>query len=57
MPFLDPGLIRDVSSASRATRDMLFELGSELAGALVPGGGVAVKVIEKIVTDDDRPGV
>lgn len=39
------------------TRDMLFEMGSELAGALVPGGGVAVKVIEKIVTDDDRPGV
>lgn len=57
MPFLDPGLIRDVSSASCATRDMLFEMGSELAGALVPGGGVAVKVIEKIVTDDDRPGV
>lgn len=27
------------------TRDMLFEMGSELAGALVPGGGTAVKVI------------
>lgn len=39
------------------TRDMLFEMGSELAGALVLGGAVAVKVIEKIVSDDGRPGV
>lgn len=30
------------------TREMLFEMGSELAGALVPGGGTAVKVIERI---------
>jgi len=37
------------------TREMLFEMGSELAGALVPGGAVAVKVIEKIVADDGRP--
>lgn len=29
-------------------REMLFEMGSELAGALVPGGGTAVKVIERI---------
>lgn len=32
------------------TREMLFEMGSELAGALVPGGGTAVKVI-KIISD------
>jgi hypothetical protein len=32
------------------TRDMLFEMGSELAGALVPGGGTAVKVI-RIISD------
>jgi len=32
------------------TREMLFEMGSELAGALVPGGGAAVKVI-KIISD------
>ena len=30
------------------TREMLFEMGSELAGAFVPGGGTAIKVIEKI---------
>ncbi|MET0983475.1 MAG: hypothetical protein ABWY02_15325 [Telluria sp.] len=30
------------------TRDMLFEMGSELAGALVPGGGAAVKIIRII---------
>lgn len=30
------------------TREMLFEMGSELASALVPGGGTAVKVFEKI---------
>jgi hypothetical protein len=33
------------------TRDMLFEMGSELAGTFVPGGGIAVKVIEKITAD------
>ena len=37
------------------TREMLFEVGSELAGILVPGGGAAVKVIERI-TADGRPG-
>ncbi|MBB5370649.1 MULTISPECIES: hypothetical protein [unclassified Janthinobacterium] len=30
------------------TREMLFELGSELASALLPGGGTAVRIIEKI---------
>lgn len=33
------------------TREMLFEMGSELAGALVPGGGSAIKVIEKITAN------
>lgn len=33
------------------TREMLFEMGSELASAFVPGGGAAVKVIEKITAD------
>lgn len=33
------------------TREMLFEMGSELAGALVPGGGTAVKAIEKLLAD------
>jgi hypothetical protein len=37
------------------TREMLFEMGSELAGALVPGGGVAVKVIEKLTAGEVRP--
>lgn len=32
------------------TREMLFEMGSELAGGLVPGGGTAVKVIERIIS-------
>jgi len=31
-----------------ATREMLFEAGAEIAGALVPGGGFAVKVIGKM---------
>jgi len=33
-----------------ATREMLFEARAEIAGALVPGGGLAVKVIEKITS-------
>jgi hypothetical protein len=33
------------------TREMLFELGSEFASALIPGGGTAVKVIAKIASD------
>lgn len=33
------------------TREMLFEMGSELAGSLVPGGGTAVKVIERITSN------
>lgn len=33
-----------------ATREMLFEAGAEIAGALVPGGGLAVKVIEKMTS-------
>jgi len=37
------------------TREMLFEIGSELAGALVPGGGTAVKAIEKMIAVDGRP--
>lgn len=37
--------------AAVTTREMLFEMGSELAGALIPGGGTAVKVIEKITAD------
>ena len=36
------------------TREMLFEMGSELAGAFVPGGGTAVKAIERL-TAPDRP--
>lgn len=36
------------------TREMLFEMGSELAGALVPGGGTAVKAIEKLTATDGR---
>lgn len=31
------------------TREMLFEMGSELASACVPGAGTAVKAIEKII--------
>lgn len=38
------------------TREMLFDMGSELAGALVPGGGAAVRVIEIITAPDARPG-
>lgn len=34
------------------TREMLFEMGSELAGALVPGGGTAVKVIERMTAEE-----
>jgi hypothetical protein len=34
-----------------ATREMLFEAGAELAGAFVPGGGLAVKVIERITAN------
>lgn len=30
------------------SRDMLFEAGAEVAGALVPGAGLAVKVIERM---------
>jgi hypothetical protein len=41
--------------AAVTTREMLFEMGSELAGALIPGGGTAVKVIEKI-TAEASPG-
>lgn len=37
------------------TREMLFDMGSELAGALVPGGGAAVKVIEIITAPDAGP--
>lgn len=33
-----------------ATREMLFEVGAELAGAIVPGGGIAVRVVEKLTT-------
>ncbi|MFS2016268.1 hypothetical protein ACEN88_06785 [Massilia sp. CT11-108] len=33
------------------TREMLFELGSELASAVVPGGGTAVRVIEKMTSE------
>lgn len=33
------------------TREMLFEVGSEVAGAFIPGGGLAVKVIEKITAE------
>lgn len=33
------------------TREMLFEMGSELASAFVPGGGTAVKAIEKLIAD------
>lgn len=37
------------------TRETLFEVGSELASVLVPGGGAAVKVIERITADNGRP--
>lgn len=30
------------------SRDMMFELGAEVAGSLVPGGGVAVKVLGRL---------
>ncbi|WP_338770431.1 hypothetical protein [Massilia sp. METH4] len=40
---------------SITTREMLFEMDSELAGALVPGGGTAVKVIEKLTAGEGRP--
>jgi len=33
------------------TREMLFEMGSELAGAFIPGGGMAVKVIGKLTAE------
>jgi hypothetical protein len=33
------------------TREMLFEMGSELASAFVPGGGTAVKAIEKLIAE------
>lgn len=37
------------------TREMLFEMGAELAGAFVPGGGAAVKVIGILSAPDGRP--
>jgi hypothetical protein len=33
------------------TREMLFEMGSELAGAIIPGAGTAVKAIEKLTAN------
>jgi hypothetical protein len=33
------------------TREMLFEASAEIAGVFVPGGGIAVKVIEKITSE------
>lgn len=30
------------------TRDMLFEASAEIAGVIVPGGGLAVKVVERM---------
>ncbi len=30
------------------TREMLLDAGCELAGAVVPGGGIAVKIIGKL---------
>ncbi|NML15652.1 hypothetical protein [Azohydromonas caseinilytica] len=36
------------------TREMLFEAGAEIAGAFVPGGGLAVKVIEIITAPPDQ---
>lgn len=38
-----------------ATREMLFEAGAEVAGAFIPGGGLAVKVIEKITAPEANP--
>ena len=32
------------------TRDMLVDIGAEMAGTLVPGGGAAVKLLSKLVT-------
>jgi hypothetical protein len=31
------------------TRDMLVDIGAEMAGTLVPGGGAAVKLLSKLV--------
>lgn len=45
---------RDKLSAI-TTRDMLFDVGSELAGALLPGGGAAVRVIQVITAPDAPP--
>lgn len=30
------------------TREMLFQASAEIAGVIVPGGGFAVKVVEKM---------
>ena len=30
------------------TRDMLFDLGAEVASAAIPAGGIAVKVLHKL---------
>ena len=33
------------------TRDMLFEASAEIAGVIVPGGSLAVKVVERITAN------
>lgn len=33
------------------TRDMLFEASAEIAGVIVPGGGIAVRVVERITAN------
>ncbi|MEY4578924.1 MAG: hypothetical protein RL701_3627 [Pseudomonadota bacterium] len=35
------------------TREMLVELGAEAAGALLPGAGFAVKVLDRLAPNSD----
>ena len=37
------------------TRETMFELGAEVAGALVPGGGVVVKVFDRMTVSNGKP--
>ena len=38
------------------SRDMLFELGAEMASAVVPGSGYAVKLLNKVTQEKPLPG-
>lgn len=39
--------------SSITTREMLFDASAEIAGAFIPGGGIAIKVIEKITASEN----